>query len=351
MDKKAYYDIHPIMKMGYILTFITGARSCGKTYSAKCFLIEEYLKNGKEFAWIRRYKSECKGPVNAWSTFFDDIKANNPELLKGHKCEIKGKECLIDGKRAGSLYFLSASTQTKGIAAPEVYWIVFDEVILQPGDTIRYIGENETDTFFQLVSTLVRDRQFRVILLSNNLNAWNPYYITFGFRPDLTSELEKYTHSSKNKNAILEHIKNTIYEKEMKETSFGALIKGTNYEKMAIGNEDVSSKDTDAFIVKKLPEKLIPSFCITVDGKTLGIWYDRESGKYYFRKKYDPSKVNYVFSNADHNINTVWLGEGKKDGVYKFLLNRYKYGEMFFDCIESQKKFELLLEAFANFRR
>jgi Podovirus DNA encapsidation protein (Gp16). len=68
-----YYDINPIDNTGAIYRVIIGQRSNGKTYSVCKHIIEDYFKEGKRGAYIRRYE-ESITPKNLQSLFNPHLK-------------------------------------------------------------------------------------------------------------------------------------------------------------------------------------------------------------------------------------------------------------------------------------
>lgn len=58
-----------------------GERGCGKSYGAKKFVIEQFLKKGSQFLYLRRYDNELKEIFEKGGNqkdYFDDIKEKFP---------------------------------------------------------------------------------------------------------------------------------------------------------------------------------------------------------------------------------------------------------------------------------
>ena len=75
-----YYDYNKVLSYNAMFNFIIGERGVGKTFGAKKFCINRFLKYGEQFVYIRRYKTEIKesaGDVNKFfgqmADFFPDI--------------------------------------------------------------------------------------------------------------------------------------------------------------------------------------------------------------------------------------------------------------------------------------
>ena len=54
---------------------LIGNRGGGKTYGFKTWAIDDYLKTGKQFVWLRRYGTEVD---EMRKTYFDDIAKKYP---------------------------------------------------------------------------------------------------------------------------------------------------------------------------------------------------------------------------------------------------------------------------------
>ena len=57
-----YYDISDLLSYNKILNFVIGQRGGGKTFCAKKWCINDFIKSGgkNQFVWVRRYKTEMK---------------------------------------------------------------------------------------------------------------------------------------------------------------------------------------------------------------------------------------------------------------------------------------------------
>ena len=55
-----FYELGNLLGRNKIMNIVIGQRGCGKTFQAKKWAIKKFVETGKEFIWIRRYKSELK---------------------------------------------------------------------------------------------------------------------------------------------------------------------------------------------------------------------------------------------------------------------------------------------------
>ena len=60
IDKSIYLDYTKPLSYNSFLTFIVTERGLGKSYGAKKFVAKRFINKGKQFVYIRRYKTELK---------------------------------------------------------------------------------------------------------------------------------------------------------------------------------------------------------------------------------------------------------------------------------------------------
>jgi predicted AAA+ superfamily ATPase len=95
-----YYDYNDILSRNAMINFILTNRGLGKTYGIKKKFINNFLKKGEQFVYVRRYKTEFKKIL----TFFDDIADQFPN----HSFKCTKNFAYIDDKVCG--YFIPLST-------------------------------------------------------------------------------------------------------------------------------------------------------------------------------------------------------------------------------------------------
>lgn len=80
-----------------LLMFLLANVVAGKSYGAKKFVIEQFLKKHSQFLYLRRYDNELKEifeKTKSQKDFFDDIKDN----FKDHTLEAKNRKFYCDGE-------------------------------------------------------------------------------------------------------------------------------------------------------------------------------------------------------------------------------------------------------------
>lgn len=179
-----YYSTKRIDSTGARYRLIFGERSNGKTYACLQNGIDNWLKNGKQFVYIRRWD--------------EDIKASRMnQLFTGHlqngcfkknkewdRIDFRSGEFLVTGpdpeneegrrkadKPLGYAMSLTAMEHNKSLSFPDVNMIIFDEFL-----TRKMYLPDEFTLLMNTISTIVRQRDDVIIyLLGNTVNKYSPY--------------------------------------------------------------------------------------------------------------------------------------------------------------------------------
>lgn len=104
MKNNIFLDFNKPLSYNALLSFIITERGLGKSYGAKKFVTKHFLKTGKQFVYLRRYKTEIRQAMmkNNVPIFFEQIK--NDSEIKGHKLSNKSDTMFIDDKLARFRY-------------------------------------------------------------------------------------------------------------------------------------------------------------------------------------------------------------------------------------------------------
>lgn len=307
-----YWDINKVLSYNCLYNFIVGARGVGKTYGAKRWAINDFIKNRAEFIYLRRYDTELENITK----FFDDICKEFPE----HKLTVKGKLFFIDGVYAGRAISLSTSRKEKSTPFPSVNKIIFDEFILDRG-AHHYLSD-EVTTFLEFYSTVARSRDVRVLFLSNALTITNPYFIYFRLNLPYGKDIV-----AKN-DILLQCVKDAEYTEMMKNTRFGKIIAGTPYGDYNIENKFL--RDDPVFLGKKSVTAHYVFTMVYQDHK-IGIWTDYTQGLMYASADIDPScKLVYSLTLSDHSPNMMLL-KAHRSILFERFLKCYKTGVVRFE--------------------
>ena len=312
-----YYDYHDLLTHNALFNFIVGNRGSGKTFGFKKWAISSFLKTGKQFIYLRRYKSE----IDDMSGFFGDVSEHFPEC----EFEVKGKKLYINKKLAGYLVSLSNALVKKSVNYNEVDKIGFDEFVIDKGN-LRYL-QNEVVKFLEFYETVARMRDdVRAVFMSNAVSIVNPYFLYWDLKPNPNKRFTKKGHM------LIEFVRNDEFVEAKYKTRFGQIIKGTEYGDYAIENKFLL--DNDTFVEKKTPEaKFICS--VSYNGTNYGFWVDYKEGKFFVSYKLDPSnKHSYSLTDADHNPNKMLL-RNKKHAFYLVrFIEAYEGGYCYFENMQ-----------------
>lgn len=309
-----------------LFNMIVGARNVGKTFGFKQKSINDFLKNGKKFIYMRRYDTE----LNDFNLYWADIAYKYPD----HEFDIKGKIALIDKEEAGYAVNLSTGTTKKGVPYFGVNKINFDEFLISRG--YHHYLKDEVKTFLEFYNTVVRMREnekgelyqddVKVYFTANNVSLTNPYFLEFGI------DLNKNDFYKKDDILAIKY-KNEKFEAEIQNTRVGKLLKNTVYGKYAF--ENMSLYDTNEFIDGSLKNCQI-IFIIVYNSKNYGVWFCNKDQTVRISSKYDINiKLKFAIKTDDHNSETLissfrnnpylkLVGNSFKDGLLRFENNDVK---------------------------
>lgn len=182
---------------------------CGKTYGATKFVVNQFLKKGEQFAYIRRYKPELKKAV---PNFFDAVNSNNE--FNHHLCT-KGDKFYCDGEICGHAMTLATAQDLKSTNFSKVKTIIFDEFIIEDGQK-KYYLKNEVFVFLNLIETISRLRDVRIFMLANSASSTNPYFLYFDLELPYNNDIKTF----KDGTILLQYMKNEEYRETKRQTRF-----------------------------------------------------------------------------------------------------------------------------------
>ena len=225
---------------------------------------------------------------------------------------------------------LSIANILKSSSYENVDTIIFDEFCIDKG-TYHYL-QDEVTAMLELIETIARLREIRVIFLGNAISITNPYFTYFDLTLPYNSEFKIAKRDENGQPLILiNYIKNERYREVKKHSRFGQLIEGTDYGKYAIDNQFL--RDSKSFIQKKTGNAQF-YFILLVNGKYYGIWNDYDVGLMYVSKDYDPNcPVVFSLNPDDHNEHTMLL-RCRTSPFFKSLVDHYRMARLCFDNVQ-----------------
>jgi len=193
MERKLqFYSLAEILKRKADYNVIFGERSNGKTYAALEYGLRNYVRTGKQMAYVRRWKEDLRGK-RADTLFSAHVQSGLVEkLTKGKYNEVfymSGKWYLShynpdtkkrfpDDKPLCYGFCLSETEHDKSTSYPEVTTVIFDEFL-----TRRYYLQDEFVLFMNTLSTIIRQRaDVKVFMLGNTVNQYCPYFSEMGLK-------------------------------------------------------------------------------------------------------------------------------------------------------------------------
>lgn len=319
-----YYNFDKLYSYNGVYNFVCGPRGVGKTYGAKFKAIKKFLRDGEQFIYLRRYKTE----LNTVRGFFADI----AHEFKGIHFRINGKQFEVCREPKnnpkenvweimGYFFALSIAQSLKGMSFHEVRTIIFDEFIIEKG-AVHYLPDEAT-VFTNFYSTVDRNKdKTRVLFLANSVSIENPYFIKYKIRPDETGEFV-VSHNG----FIIAHFHDADkFSTEVYKTRFGQFIKNSEYADYALGNQFADNHKT--MIAKKPSEAEYAYTLETIDG-TFSVWYNRSDGTYYLLERRPGNELLFTMipQRVDENKRLLL----KNNEHLRILRAAFTNGIMYFD--------------------
>lgn len=187
-----FYSLDAILAQKAQYNMIIGERSNGKTFAALEHGIRDWWENGKQMAYIRRWKEDYRGKrgENLFAALTSTGKIE--EITGGEYTQTRyysGKWYLA--KRDEQLdqlisqsepfcfgFAISDQEHDKSSSFPGICNIVFDEFL-----TRQYYLQNEFVLFINVLSTIIRHRNdVNIFMLGNTVNKYCPYFKEMGLK-------------------------------------------------------------------------------------------------------------------------------------------------------------------------
>lgn len=306
LNNVKYLNMSKINSYQAFMNIIMGGRGVGKTTQCIIQELNNNKKYGNEFIYLRRYKTETALQKELLNDFVDNVKfigdKNNGGIWK------------IKNHTIGYLMALSCQSKYKSVRFPKVKTIIYDEGILLPGATSRYL-QDEITYLYELMSTVFRNRKnVRVYILGNNLDFFNPYMSHFKVKPF------KNIYFDKDRSLFIQYYKNSQeLVQEEQETPLYKLTIGTAYHDYHYSNEVLLDNKVELSQIKNSDK----------------LWFILKVNTYYINV--------YIRSN-----NKLIIQDSEKDisndtGVHLFIMlssQEVNYWDM--KCFKNSKYYDAL---------
>ena len=282
-----YYSLKKILSKGADYNLIFGERSNGKTYAALEFIINNYIKTGKQGCYIRRWKEDLRG--KRADSLFSGHTSNGmiEKVTKGEynevfymsgkwflsKYDAETKKRVPDNTPFCYGFALSEVEHDKSTSFPNVTTVVFDEFL-----TRKIYLPDEFVTFMNVLSTIIRNRDdVKVIMLGNTVNKYCPYFTEMGLRNIETMEqgsIDIYKFGEHGASVAVEYANNTNVNKPSNkyfcfDNSHLQMITGGKWELAIYPHlpKKYAPKDILFTFFIEFQDNLLQGEIITVDGE------------------------------------------------------------------------------------
>ena len=314
-----FWDITEILTYNALFNFIVGERGTGKSFGLKQRAINNFLKKGTQFAYVRRFMSELEG--KDIKNFFSDIQEFYPDV----EFDVKEGKFFINDEVAGFMFSLTKAEKKKSMSFPGITLIIFDEFIIDNTNIGNRYLKNEVETFLSLYETIARMRDVKVFFLANAVSFVNPYFTYFNIEQPQNEKMIKKT-----SDILIQVVQNDPYRKAKLETRFGQLIQGTAFAEYAYENKAL--RDNSNFILKNGPKNKLMHFNLKMKKEIFGIWICQDDGFYWVSLKNDPTyPLTYTGITESHEVNTILLKGSSKSQRVKDFIKAYRDGNVRFE--------------------
>ncbi len=309
---------------------LMGGRGIGKTTAIQFHILKQWANYEKQFVIVKRYKTE----IQAFKTYFDKI---CPSVKTKNICEFVF-DYRIGDKTIGYCIPLSKQQDLKsvGIDFTKVNAIIFDDAFLTNYGTKRYLP-NEVHELFELISTIVRERDnYKVILSGNNVALFNPYFEYF----DIPTNRKIYVDLDRRIYAQVIDSNPKIHEIYEK-TPLYALTKNTAYGEYHYDNKTLTTETKIPIGVKDMNATLL--YRLVINNTTLNVYIQGKGTLFieYRDKIIEDGQTYKMFK--DNNLNYYFVRQFKQTRYYNSLLYCLMYNLVFCDNDKVSAMLETLL--------
>lgn len=246
VDKLIYASFKRAYSFGVRKIIAIGGRGYGKGYSTKRTIFSDFVKHGKQFAWIRTTDTALE-LIRSDEQFFGRLKFLSEIGVESHR--VVGNRIYINDKLAGYFFSVNCAHNVKG-GEYEVQNVVWDEFMKFGNE--RPV-KNKRKLFFDLVESISRAEAARIYMISNSTNRYDDVLAPFkldlslGFGCYLFREQDTVVHYMKPSKAYSERVSKNMSFEGMTEGERTMAFSNTFFEAGDFGN---LSKATYAYSIQ-----------------------------------------------------------------------------------------------------
>lgn len=186
MSDIKWYSLENILKHDVQYYVIFGERSNGKSYAVDKYIIDDYFKNGNQFAFVKRFEDDIKAKYmrEVFNPFDEYLEEKYNKKIKFYQGQWLVYDKEKDGKLAdcevmGYAFSLNNVNRTKATTYPKVENVLYEEFM---SIDCTYLPD-ELNLFLNLVSTIVRQRHTpKIFMLANAISKYSPYSKALGIK-------------------------------------------------------------------------------------------------------------------------------------------------------------------------
>lgn len=187
-----YYTLKKILSKNCIYNLVIGERSNGKTYAGLEHIIKEYVRTGRQGAYVRRWVEDIRGYhisnllsgivengviKKATKGQYTGVKYYNRAFYFSYFDEEIGKD-VASNEPFLYVFALTEMEHSKSTSYPKIHNILFDEFL-----TRQHYLRDEFVLFQNLISTIVRNKEeVKIFMFANTVNFSAPYFAEMGIK-------------------------------------------------------------------------------------------------------------------------------------------------------------------------
>lgn len=322
MSSGKYYDFAPLLSHNPLIAMSIGGRGIGKSFGAKKLAINDYIRGGWHFMYVRRFKDEIR---KASQHFFDDIVEHFPDYMfrmQGYNAQIalrndKGK---ASWQTFGYFVALSTVQQLKSVPFPKVKRIIFDEFIAEIG-AARELPE-EHNVIMNLLNTVDRHQdKTQLIMLANAVSIMSPHLLAYDIVPD--SKIRTYADGL----VAVDFPSSEAYNAATAHTRTARLFaQHDDYNAYATLNQFADNAPT---LIDTKPSSAKYRWSIELSKGTFSVWRDDDTDNYYVQVK--RPKAERVLTTLATKMSEDKTFVTFSDLPMQFMRTAFRHGRMWFD--------------------
>lgn len=331
-----FYNPTKLLSYGKPWNFSLGIRSIGKSTGFALFFLHDFIKNGHMFVYMRRDKDELHETCR---NYFDTA----ADILRDHGFTIDdfhyhGGKYYLNGELCGYAVPLSTQQKLKSNNYSQVWWILYDEFMVMPGNTRGYLGGRgnsmaEVDALTSFYQTVDRGKgrafrnETRVVFVGNAGTLYNPFFVK--------EEIDKYLRpdtkylAPKKGIYVLEVTRETEATKHIKE-SYGYKMSTERTKAYAFENEFADTFGADAFIDREPSGQRRPLCNLIYENDVYGVYMYERAGYLYIGHRPCQGRKELALTTEDHRPNYLLMRNYRQDPAALLIKDMYDKGAIRF---------------------